>query len=160
MSDAGLVLAAAVAVIDALAGGVKRLPGDAGRIVDPGLLRLRVAAGCLTLLNDGPSRFFQARVNFVQLRLTLDLNTEVIEARFAPARRNGEIHARIVEHPFGVVVFDDRGLGREQRRVETDGGFDAGDGNVNVHPFHDANSFRMAGFLTDTSQGKADDVLD
>jgi hypothetical protein len=46
----------------------------------------------------------------LQLVLTLDLNAEMIETRLFAARRDSEIDARIIEHPFGIVWLHHRGL--------------------------------------------------
>ncbi len=50
------VLPRAVAIIDAFTGRVERFPRDTGRIVDPGLFGLGIAAGCPTLLDDVAAR--------------------------------------------------------------------------------------------------------
>ena len=43
---------------------------------------------------------FQAPIDFLQFGFTFDLDAKVIEARFASARRDCEVHARIIEHPL------------------------------------------------------------
>src|SRR6202008_1513767 len=103
MRDARGVLAGAVAVDRALAGGEEGLPGNAGRIVDPGLLALGVAAGHFALLDDGAARLMQPAIDVVQLVFALDLNPQMVEPRLLAARRDGEIDARVVEHPFRVI---------------------------------------------------------
>ena len=55
--DARMVLAGAVAVVGALAGRQERFPRDAGRIVDPRLLRFGIAARRLALLDDVAAGF-------------------------------------------------------------------------------------------------------
>src|SRR3546814_11521838 len=52
------------------------------------------------------------------------------------ARRNGEIHARIVEHPLGIVVLSYGGLDIEQGGIEGDGAVDVFDDNVPVQTLH------------------------
>src|SRR6516165_2438485 len=136
LSDARLALATSVAVIGGLAKGEKRLACDAGRIVDPAFLRPGVAAIGLSLLDHLPARLLQPGVDFVELVLALDLNAKVIETGSATARRNGEIHARIVEHPFGVVPLDDGRFGREQRGIEVDRSGQIIDRDVDMHAFH------------------------
>src|SRR5665213_592232 len=130
------ILAGPIAVGDALACRQERLPRNAGRIVDPGLLRFGVAASGLALLDDVAAGFPQARVHLVQFIGVFDLDAEMIEAGFATAGRDRKIHARIVKHPFGVVRFDHGGLGREQRRVESDGSRNVADGDVNMQALH------------------------
>ena len=61
----------------------------------------------------------------------------MIKARFAAARRDGEIHARVVKHPLGVIRFGDRGLRREQRRVEANGPLQIVDGDMDMEALHD-----------------------
>src|SRR5271156_3822711 len=75
MSDTGLVLAGAVAVIDAFGSRQKRLPGDAGRIVDPGLFRCCVAASGLALLNHVAACGTQTGIYLLQFRIVFGLNT-------------------------------------------------------------------------------------
>src|SRR5450631_1922738 len=120
MRHACIAFAGAIAINGALARGEKCFPRDARRIVNPGLLRLGIAAGGLTLLDDIAACIAKPRVNFLKLVGALDLNAEVIEAGLPAPRRDGEIHPRIVEHPLGVVRLDHRGLRREQRRIKTD----------------------------------------
>src|SRR5262249_19924444 len=84
------------AVVDAFAGGEKRLPRDAGRILDPRFLRLGVAAGRLALLEHGAAGLAQARVDVAQFVLAFDLDAEMIEPGLPATRRDGEIDARIV----------------------------------------------------------------
>ena len=110
--------------------------GNPGRVVDPGLLRLGVAATRLALLDHAAARLVQASVDLVQFVLVLDLDAEVIEARRAPARRDRKIDARIVQHPFGVIGLHDGGLSRKQRRIEADGAREIIDGDVDMHALH------------------------
>src|SRR5262249_52966017 len=136
MCDARDALAAAVAVVRTLARGVECLPRDAGRIVDPRLLRLGVAARRLTLLDDVSAGVVQPRVNLLQLVSALRLNTEMVEASLPTAGRDREVDARIAEHPFRVVGLDDGRLRCEQRRVEADGPLEIIHGDVHVKPLH------------------------
>ena len=76
------------------------------------------------------------------VRPGLGLNAEMIETGLPPARRDGEIHARIVEHPFGIVRLDHGRLGREQRRIEADRALQIIDGDVDMQRFMVA-SFRL-----------------
>src|SRR5262249_547929 len=137
MRDARRVLAGAVAVDGTLAGGEESFPGDAGRIVDPGLLALRVAAGHLSLLDDGAAGLVQAAVHFAKFVFALDLDAEMIETRLLAARRDGEVDTRIVEHPLGVVRLHDRGRGRKQRRIKADRLRQALDAEMDMKAFHE-----------------------
>src|SRR5271170_5529839 len=60
-----LAPAGAIAVVDALTGRQKIFPGDAGRIVDPQLLRLGVTTACLPLLDNVAAGFVQPRINLL-----------------------------------------------------------------------------------------------
>src|SRR6478672_1154311 len=79
MGDARGALAAAVAIVGAFAGCEKGLPGNAGRIVDPGFFRLGVAAAGLPLLDDIGARLMEARVDLFQFVGIIGLNAEMIE---------------------------------------------------------------------------------
>src|SRR5205085_2022798 len=103
MRDTRGIFAGAVAVDRALAGGEKGFPRNAGRIVDPGFLAFGIAAGHLALFDDGAARLVQSIIDLGQLAFVLDLDAQMIEARLFAARRDAEVHARIVEHPFRVV---------------------------------------------------------
>ena len=85
MSHAGLIFAGAITIFDVFPSRVESLPRDSRRIVDPRFLRFGVTARRFTLLDDPAASLTQTRVNFMQLRVVLDLNTEVIEARLATA---------------------------------------------------------------------------
>jgi len=64
------------------------------------------------------------------------LTQKVIEAGLAPARRDREVYARVFQHPFRIVAFDDGRLDREQRRIETDRLFEITHMQVNMQPAH------------------------
>src|SRR5258708_967020 len=88
MRHAGLALAGAIAIVGVFAGRVESLPRDPRWIIDPRFFRLGVTAGRFTLLDDRAASLAQSGVNFMQFRLVLDLNAEVIEARLATACRD------------------------------------------------------------------------
>jgi len=87
----------------------------------------------------------QARADFVQLVLVFDLNAEVIETGDPAARRNRKIDARIVQHPFGVIRFDNGRFGREQRRVEADARPQIVNRDMDMHAFHGSVSPQIVG---------------
>ena len=60
----------------------------------------------------------------------------MIDARIARPRGDGEIHPRVFQHPFGVIVFDHGGSRVEQGGVEGDGRFNLRDADVEVQPLH------------------------
>ena len=137
MGDAGNALAAPVAIVSAFARGMECLPGNPGRVVDPRLFRLGVAARRLTLLDDVAAGLAQPSIDLVQFVLVFNLDAEVIEPRLTPAGRDPEIHARIVKHPFGVIGLGHRGLCRKKRRIEADGALQIMDGDMDMQAFHD-----------------------
>ena len=69
----------------------------------------------------------------------------MVEARPLAARRDREIDARIVEHPFGVVRLHHGGLRGEQRGIEADGPVEVLDTDVNMHALHGTYSSQEAG---------------
>jgi hypothetical protein len=66
----------------------------------------------------------------------LHLNAKMIDSLFPPALADREIDARVVQHPLGVIRFEDRRLGGEQRRIETDRSFEIVDGDMDMQSFH------------------------
>src|SRR5215469_4960071 len=140
MSHARLTLSGAIAVLRALPNGEEGFPGDARRIVDPRLFGLGIATGRLPLLDDRAAGSAQARVDVAKLVLALDLDAEMIEARLFAARRNREIHARVVQHPFRIVGLDHAGLRGEERRIEADRLLEVGDADMNMHALHGVSS--------------------
>src|SRR6516164_2655571 len=93
----------AMTVVRALARGEERLPRNTCRIIYPRFFRLGVAAGGLTFLEDFALCLMQATVYLLQLIRALDLDAKVVEPWLLPPRRNGKVHARVIQHPFGVV---------------------------------------------------------
>ena len=126
----------AVAIDRAFAGRVESLPGDAGGIVDPRLLRFGVATCGLALLDDVAAGLAQARIDLVQFVSVLDLDSEMVETRLPPARGDREIDAGILKHPFRIVGLDHGWLRCEQRGVEADGMGNILDGDVNMQALH------------------------
>src|SRR5262249_48553497 len=121
MSNPRNALTAAIAVIGAFSGRVERLPRDCGGVVDPRFFRRGIAAGGMSLLDHGAACLAQPRVDLVQLDLAFHLDAEMVEAGLLAARGDGEIDARIIEHPFGVIRFHHGWRRCEQRRIEADG---------------------------------------
>src|SRR5215469_6488376 len=132
MRDARLIFAGAVTVHNAFAYGVEGFPRDACGVVDTRLLGLGVAASRLALFDDVAARLAQAGVDLVKLLLALRLDTQMVEAGFAPSGRNGEVHARIVKHPLRVICLQNSRLGSEQGRVEAYGLREVADGDMHV----------------------------
>src|SRR5665213_3781282 len=78
VSNARFIFAVAIAVADIFAGCVEGFPRDSGRVINPRLFRLGVAARRLTLFEHSPARLLQACIDLMKLRLAFDLNAEVI----------------------------------------------------------------------------------
>ena len=72
----------------------------------------------------------------LELGIVLDLYPEMIEAILTAVGCYREVDARIVEHPLGVVVLENNGLGTEQRLVKIDRFFEIGHRQVNMQTFH------------------------
>ena len=81
----------------------------------------------------------------------------MVEARPCAAHGDGEVDARVIQHPFGVVGFHYARPRREQGRVETDGLVQTVHGDVDVHALHRTVSFvrLRAGFCGSTGRGRA-----
>jgi len=60
----------------------------------------------------------------------------VVDSRGTAPRRNREIHARIVQHPFRVIRLRHRGLRGKQRRVEADRMIEIIDRDMDMKPLH------------------------
>jgi hypothetical protein len=76
----------------ALAGRQEGFPAHALRIGDPGLLRVRVAAGGLADFLPGTFGLLQPSIDLLQLMVVLDLDAEMIEApRPAAVRRDERV---------------------------------------------------------------------
>src|SRR5216684_4417403 len=150
LSNSGLRATARLFMGDARATldrGEEGLPRDPGRIVDPRFFGPRVATGGLPLLDDVAAGLVQPRIDLTQFVLALGLNAEMIEARPFAARRDREIDARIIEHPFGIVGLHHGRRRVEQGRVEFDRIRDVLDRDVNVHALHGDTPLQDAGTL-------------
>lgn len=77
-----------------------------------------------------------ARLQFGQLFGVVSLEAHVIHARFAAAGGDGEIDARVVEHPLGVVALQAARLRGKQLRVEGDALGKIVDMDMDVEAFH------------------------
>jgi predicted acylesterase/phospholipase RssA len=84
---------------------VKGLPGDAGGVGDPVFVGTHIAAVGVLFRDQVPIRRQKLRLHRVELGRAFDLEAEMIDAGAASAGRDGEVDARIVQHPFGVIVF-------------------------------------------------------
>src|SRR5262245_46535995 len=115
---------------------MERLPGYALGIDRPVLVALRVAARCRLLRRKRNIGLGETGTDLFQLLVALGLQAQVIDACVTLPRRDGEVDARILELPLGVVVLEDGWLRREQRRVETDALLQVMYADVNVKPLH------------------------
>ena len=69
----------------------------------------------------------------------------MIEPDRGRARRDREVHARIVKHPLGVVGLDNTRFDTEQLRVEGDVLADVLDIEVDMKAFHHLLRFEVGG---------------
>ena len=60
----------------------------------------------------------------------------MIESGLAPSSRNGEVHARIVEHPLRVIGLHNSWLSSEQSGVEAYRLREVADGDMHVQALH------------------------
>src|SRR5690606_36351671 len=123
--------------------GVKRLPGDALRIGDPGLVAPGITAGGIRLLDERTLRRSEPPRGLDQFIPGVDLNPEMVQADTAATRRDREVHAGVVEHPLRIVVLLYRRLRAEQGRVEADRVGEVADGNMYVQALHGCSSSRF-----------------
>ena len=107
-----------------------------------------------------------------QLGGGIGLQPEMIEPVTCTTVRDREVHARVVEHPLGVIVLAHRRFGAEQLRIELDARIEIGHAEMNVKALHavllegdltaprDAGAFlRAAGERTFGTQAATESVL-
>src|SRR5262249_27391121 len=99
-------------------------------------LGLGIATGRLSLLEDGAAGLVQTCIDHAQLVLALDLDAEMVEPRPFAARRDREIHARVIQHPFRIVSLHHGRLRREQRRIKLDRIREVFDADMNMYALH------------------------
>src|SRR5690606_24044683 len=116
--------------------GVEGFPARALRILGPKLVRLRVAADRRLLRDHGAAGSVEAAAERGQRLAAVRLDAEMVDAGRAAGVRDREVHARILEHPLGVVVLAHGGLGAEQLGVEADARRQVGDIEVDVEAVH------------------------
>jgi hypothetical protein len=104
--------------------------------VHPALLALCVAAGGLAFVDRSEVGVPERAGHGVQFLLGLDLETEMVQPRRVAELRDREVHTRVLEHPFRVVVVAHGRLRAEQRAVERDRLLQIFDGQVDVKAFH------------------------
>src|SRR5271165_1702435 len=95
-------------------------PFDALRVFDPTLLARGIAANGLAFFDHRTFGPFEPRVYLIKFRTVFDLDAEMIDARGSIAPANGEVDARIFEHPLGIVVFRDDRFGTKELPIESD----------------------------------------
>src|SRR5690606_12146397 len=102
------------------------------RIFDPALLTLGVAASSKTFLEHRAVGPFEPPINLLELAPILDPNPEVLDAGGGATRADGEVHARILQHPLGVVGLEYGRLCGEQMRANSNRGLEVLDGHVDM----------------------------
>src|SRR5690606_37265701 len=95
-----------VAVHSALTLRKEGLPLHTLWVIDPALLALRVAASSAAFLKNRPLGALQPCVDLLELARIFDLNTEVLDAGSGASGADGEVHARLLQHPLGIVGLE------------------------------------------------------
>src|SRR5205823_10491225 len=109
----------AAAVNRRLAIGVEGFPRHALRVGDPLLVGSGVAAGRRLLFEHRTLGRGEPVIDLGELALIFGLNAEMRDAGTVPAAgADREIDAGVFQHPFRIIGFQNRGFGREQRRIE------------------------------------------
>ncbi|MCY1233556.1 hypothetical protein D9M72_461030 [compost metagenome] len=90
------------------------LPCNALRVRDPVLLAFRIAAGGLAFIEQRHVGRFGSLLQFGQFGRIVRLKPEVVDSGLRAAGRDGEVHARIFQHPLRVVFFHHRWFGCEE----------------------------------------------
>ena len=72
-----------------------------------------------TLFSEhGRVGLLQIRVNGFELSVVLGLQAQMIDTGSLPSIGNREVDARILQHPFCVILLHDAGLFAKHRRIE------------------------------------------
>ena len=116
---------------------VERFPRDAARVSDPVLVRLRVTAGLLVLLDQPLVRGLQLRLHPSQFLVRIDLESQVIDSGWLMVGGDREVNSRILQHPLGVVRFHNDRLTTEELGVELDALAQIRNGHVYVKTLHE-----------------------
>ena len=77
-------------------------------------------------------------MNVAHFGVIIRLYAQMVDAGAGAAAADREIHARIVQHPLGVVGLADAGHAAEQRAVEGKGLVEIIDADMDVQAFHEA----------------------
>ena len=112
---------------------------------------------------NGAFSRLQTLVNFLEFMVRFRLKAQVIDAGCIGGRGNGEVDARIIEHPFGVIAFLHARRHAEHGGIKACALFKVADGDVDMKAFHDFFLFEMVGegFCTRFGvQSTIDDVPD
>jgi len=115
---------------------MKGLPRHPLWVERPILVALGIAAGRAFLRHRRNVRLGKTRADFFELGCVIRLDAEVIKASLVASRRDREINARVVDHPFGVVRLLDARLRPEKGGIEPDALLQIMYGDVNVKPLH------------------------
>jgi len=116
---------------------VEAFPSDALGVLCPELIGIRVAASGAFLCQRDGIRCMQARADVRQLIVGFNLESQMIHTGGAAALRDGEVHPRVVEHPFRIIRLHDGRGGTKESGVEPNAGFQSFDVDVDMEAFHD-----------------------
>jgi len=113
--------------IGTLSSVLKGFPRDTLRIARPVLVAVRIAAVDVWLV-DHVVRIgrCELRADCRKLVRGFGLQSQVVQAGSRSPVRDGEVHARVVEHPLRIVGLLDRRRHSEEPRVETNAGGEVG----------------------------------
>jgi hypothetical protein len=79
----------------------------------------------------------KTRIHFLEFRVRLFLDADMVHARFFAPLRYCEVHCRVTQFPLALVDFPDGGFDvAEHRAVEPDAVVQIVDTYMDVHPFH------------------------
>ena len=83
--------------------------------------------GSTPTIHPGSPRVHSTRICRLQMAthgfefgIALHLQTQVIDARLAAPLKDCKIHARVLQHPFGVIGLHNRGGNPEKRGIKTE----------------------------------------
>src|SRR3954468_8153082 len=128
---------------------MKRFPRNAARVGDPVLVRARVTARLLILLDHTLVGGLDLPLHPKQLLVPLELEAQVGYSGLLMMGRDREVHSWVLQHPFRVVRFEDRRLAAEESGIEPDALVQVGNRHVYVKALHEVFLLRL-GMATGT----------
>src|SRR5882672_12643215 len=121
----------------AVSGRQEGLPGNTLRILNPALFALGVATGRGALLQHPSFGTSQAAVDLLQFTAILNLNAKVLYARGRSTPADREVEPRIIQHPSGIVGFDQARRAAKELGVERHTLIQIANRHVNMKTLHE-----------------------